>query len=61
MFIYFLWRERNTDIEWLSPVHAPIRDPTCNLGVCPDQGWNPPPFGVPANALTETMLLPRPG
>ena len=24
------------NIDWLPPVHAPIGDRTCNLGMCPD-------------------------
>ena len=34
-------RETETDIE-----HAPIRDPACNPGMCPDWGLNLLPFGV---------------
>ena len=43
--------ERN--IGQLSPVHAPTGDRTCNLGVCPDQESNLPPFGVWDDAPTN--------
>ena len=34
-------KERKRNIDWLPLIRAPIRDQTCNLGMCPDQelGW----------------------
>ena len=37
-----------------SPIHAPTRDQTHNLGMCPDQELNPPPFGVQDDAPPES-------
>ena len=66
-------RERQTDkaretsmwewnIDLLPYSHTcPNWDGTCNLGMCPDQGWNPQPFGVwddaPTNCTTWPGLL----
>ena len=40
--------ERETDVR-----HAPrLWDQTCNLGMCPDRGSDPQPFGVRDSTLT---------
>ena len=36
--------DRNTD--QLPPVYTPTVAQTHNVGVCPDWGWNPHPFGA---------------
>ena len=50
-------RERNIDVRetviGLPPVHAPTRNQTHNLGMCPDWESNPQPFGVWDDAPTE--------
>ena len=58
ILFYFIVRERerNTDvrnINQLPPVHAPTGNQTCNLGLCPDQRWNPQPFGVQDHTPTN--------
>ena len=54
-------RERN--INRLPPTGTRNRDQTCNLGMCPVQGWNPQPFGVwdgaPTNGATRPGLPTR--
>ena len=40
-------------INRLPPVHAPTKDWTCNLGMCPEQKSNPQPFGVWDGAPTN--------
>ena len=42
-------RERNMDVRniyWLCLAYAPTGDRTCNLGMCPNWGINPWPFGL---------------
>ena len=49
-------RERERDvrnINQLPPVCALTGDGTCNLGMCPDSGLSPQPFGVWDNAPTN--------
>ena len=49
-------RERHIhvrNIDRLPPVHAPNGDGTCNLGMYPDQGLNPQPFGVRNDTSTN--------
>lgn len=38
--------ERERNIGWLSPIHAPTEDRTHNLGMCLDWQSNLGPFGV---------------
>ena len=55
--------ERNIDMsnmDQLSPVCIPARDRTHNLGMCPDQGSNPQPFGVQNDAPTIRASWPGP-
>ena len=46
-------RERERNIDWLSPIYAPTRDLTYNPSMCPDQESNLQPFGVQGNAPTN--------
>ena len=39
-------RERERDIDGLPLIHAPTRDQTCKLGMCPDRELNPRHFGL---------------
>lgn len=56
-------RERERDIDWLSPMHTPTGDRTHNLGMCPEGESNLPPFGVwddvPTNWATWPGLCMR--
>ena len=60
MFIDFRERGRergNIDVRETSIVASCMcltGDPTHNLGMCPDQGLNPQPFGVWDNAPTKS-------
>lgn len=38
--------ERKRNINWLPPIHAPTGYQIHNLGMCPKQELNLPPFGV---------------
>ena len=49
--------DRQTDIDWLPPIHIPTRDQTHNLGMCHDQELNLQPFGVQDNANAPTEPL----
>ena len=56
-------RERETlmwerNISQLPPIHTPTRNGTRNLGMCPDQEWNPQPFGIWDNAQTSWATQP---
>ena len=56
--LYVRERERDTlmwqmNINWLPPTYAPTGDQTCNLGLCPGQESNSPPFGVWDDAPTN--------
>ena len=44
-----LWCERET-LTWLTPILAPTRNQTHNLGICSDRELNLQPFGVWDNA-----------
>ena len=46
MFVDFRESERERNINWVPPVHAPTRDQTCNLGMCPDRGLSTQHFCV---------------
>ena len=63
IFIDLRERKEERNISWLPPVHVPTGDQTCNLGMCPDREWNPQPFGVWGNNLTNSvpyLLGPKP-
>ena len=45
--------ERETDIDWLSPIRTPNRDQIYHLDMCPVWGRNLHPFGVQDNASTS--------
>ena len=51
-------RQRNIDVteqyQSVASCMPPTGDRTCNLGMCPDQGLNPQPFGAWDNIPTET-------
>ena len=51
-------RERQRNIHRLPPVRAPTRDEIHNLGMCPDRGSNPPPFGAWSNTPTNRATWP---
>ena len=46
-------REGEREIGQLPLIHTRTRDPTCNLGLCPDWGLNPQPFGVWDDVLSN--------
>ena len=48
--------ERN--IDWLPFVHAPTREKTYNLGMCPDLESNPQPFSLWDDAPTNWAIPP---
>ena len=64
MFIDFRWRRREREwereilmlernIDLLPPICSPTWDWTYDLGMCPDQGLNPQPFGEQYKAPTN--------
>ena len=50
-------REREENICWLPPTYALTGHWTRNLGMCPDQGLNPQPFGGWDNTPTNRATL----
>ena len=60
MFIGLTEREKEKEssmwdrnINQLPPLHAPTGIQTHSLGMCPDRGSNPQPWGAQDNAPTE--------
>ena len=46
-------RERERNINQFPLVRTLTGDLTCSLGMCPDQGWNPQPFGAQDDSPTN--------
>ena len=53
-------REKERNIDWLPPVHTPIRHQACNLGMCHDRESNLRCFGVWDDAPSTWVTRPGP-
>ena len=52
-FYLFIFRESGREGEGERNISVREKHRTHNLGMCPDQEWNPQPFGVQDSAPTE--------